>query len=48
MILEAQQAIPAFSQGRKLIGREHLALNNGEVDLDLVEPNGIHGPYAPG
>ena len=26
----------------KRIGRQHLALNNGKVDFDLVEPTGVN------
>src|SRR5258706_604665 len=42
VILEAQQTIFDFSQGPEVIGCEHLALNNREVHLDLVEPAGVH------
>jgi hypothetical protein len=27
----------------KVIGRENLSLDNGEVDFDLVEPTGVNG-----
>ena len=55
VILEAQQAILDFSEGREVIGREHLALNDREVHLDLVQPTGVHrrmhrddrGPASP-
>lgn len=43
VIVEAQQAICDFTSGLEVIGREHLALNNGEVHLDLGEPAGVHG-----
>ena len=26
----------------KVIGREYLALDNGEVNLDLIEPTGVN------
>ena len=42
VILEAQQAIFDVSQGLEVIGCEHLALNDREVHLDLVEPAGVH------
>jgi len=40
-ILEANQG--AFESGAidKIAGREQFALNDGEVDLDLVEPTGM-------
>lgn len=37
VILEAQQAVFDFSQGVEVVGREHLALDAGEVHLDLVD-----------
>jgi hypothetical protein len=48
MVLEAQQAIFEFSPGLEIVGSKELALNDREVDLDLVEPAGMHGAYAPG
>ena len=42
VILEAQQSILQFGEGAKVVGRECLALNDGEVHLDLVEPAGMH------
>src|SRR5713101_4117736 len=43
MLLEAQQAIPQPPARSKIIGREHLALYDREVDLHLVEPAGMNG-----
>ena len=43
VVLEAQQAIFDFTEGLEVIGGEHLALNDREVHLDLVEPTGVHG-----
>ena len=42
VILEAQQAVFYFSRGMEVVGREHLALDNGKVHLNLVEPAGMH------
>ena len=41
VVLETQQAIFDCSQRLEVIGREHLALNDREVHLDLVEPAGV-------
>jgi hypothetical protein len=41
--LEGKQALLEFGQGRKVVGGEDLSLNDGEVDLDLVEPTGVDG-----
>jgi hypothetical protein len=40
--LECQQALFQFDQGGEIVGRENLSLNNGEVDLDLVEPTRVN------
>ncbi len=42
VILEAQQAVFDFSQGVEVVGREYLALEDGAVHLDLIEPAGVH------
>ena len=31
----------------EVVGLEHLALNDREEDLDLVEPAGVHGQVVP-
>jgi hypothetical protein len=40
---ESQQAIAQPRKRRKVIRREHLALDDREVDLHLVEPSGMNG-----
>src|SRR6266508_6470531 len=42
VVLERQQSLLDGGQRREVVGRKHLALNDGEVDLDLVEPTGEH------
>ena len=41
VLLEAQQAGLDLGEGREVVGGEHLALHDREVDLDLVEPTGM-------
>src|SRR2546422_8386962 len=46
VVVESKQAIPQLRQRRKVIRREHLALYDREVDLDLVEPAGMTGVWT--
>ena len=41
MLLEPHQLVLERGEARKIVGREELALDDGEVDLDLVEPAGV-------
>ena len=41
VVLETKQAILDISERGEVIGGEGLALHDGEVDLDLVEPTGV-------
>ena len=41
VVLELQQALLQAEQIIAFIGAEHLALDDGEVHLDLVEPTGV-------
>src|SRR5574337_1849428 len=41
VLLEAQQSHLDLREGREVVGREHLALHDREVDFDLVEPTGM-------
>lgn len=43
MFLETQPRGLQFFQVGKLVGRENLSLNHGEVNLDQVEPAGVNG-----
>ncbi len=47
VLLEGQQSHLDLREGREVVGREHLAPHDREVDLDLVEPTGmdraVHG-----
>src|SRR5919106_5208270 len=38
MVLEAEEAILDFGQRGEVVRRQHFALDDGEIDLDLVEP----------
>src|SRR3990167_11242275 len=42
VLLEAQQSFLDFCEAGEVIGGERLALYDGEVDLDLVEPTGVN------
>ena len=42
-VLEPEQARPDGHQGGEIVGRENFALDDREVDLDLVEPTGMDG-----
>jgi len=41
--LESEQSRLQFCQRVEIVGCENLTLNNGEVDLDLVEPTSVDG-----
>jgi len=43
VILKIQEAFGDGIEMRKIVGREDLALDDGEVDFDLVEPTGMDG-----
>jgi hypothetical protein len=38
---KASRAACSFEERVEIVGRENLALNDGEVDLYLVEPTGV-------
>ena len=42
MLLKSQEALLEFRQRREIVRCEDLALNNGEVNLDLIQPAGMH------
>ena len=42
VLLEAQQSILDLREAGEVVGGECLALDDGEVDLDLVEPTGVN------
>lgn len=42
-VLEPEQAHPDGHQGGEIVGREDFALDDREVNLDLVEPTGMDG-----
>ena len=46
VILKIQEAFGDGIEMRKIVGREDLALDDGEVDFDLVEPTGMDGGHA--
>ena len=39
---EREQSLPERVEVVKVVGCQHLALDNREVDLGLVEPAGVH------
>src|SRR6266545_3557555 len=43
MVLEPEESVLDLRERGEVVRGEHLALNDGEVDLDLVEPAGVHG-----
>ena len=44
-ILECCQALLDSGEVGEVVGGEHFPLHDGEVDLDLVEPGGMHGVW---
>lgn len=42
VLLKGQEELLEFRQRREVIGCENFALNNGEVNLDLIQPSGAH------
>ena len=42
VFLKAHQSLFQGSDGWEIVWREYLALNDGEVDLDLVQPAGVY------
>ena len=40
-ILESHELVLERGEAREVVGREELALDDGEIDLDLVEPAGV-------
>src|SRR6516162_7229699 len=41
VLMEAQQSLLNFFKTYEVVGGQHLALNDGEIDFDLVEPAGV-------
>jgi len=41
---ECQQALHQLLQGREIVGRQDLSLEDREIDFDLIEPTGVNGP----
>ena len=41
VLLEPHQLFSKCGEVRKVVGREQLALDDGEIDLDLAEPTGV-------
>jgi len=44
MTLEGQQALCQLLQGREIVGRQGLSLEDREIDFDLIKPTGVNGP----
>ena len=42
VVLKIEETLGEGIEIGKVVGREHLALDNREVDLDLIEPTGVH------
>ena len=41
VVFELAETVFDVSQGREVLRREHLALDDREVDLDLIQPAGV-------
>ena len=41
VVLEGEQTLLEFGEEGEVIGSEDLALNDGEIDFDLIEPAGL-------
>ena len=39
--LEGEETLFEFGQGSEVVWRENLSLDNGEIDLHLIEPTGV-------
>ena len=39
--LEGEETLFEFGQAREIVWRENLSLDDGEIDLDLIEPTGV-------
>ena len=46
VVLEAKEALTDRVARRRVVRREHLALDDREVDLDLIEPAGVDGVWT--
>src|SRR3990172_10246924 len=42
VLLEIQQSILYLLEAGEIVGGQNLALDDGEVDLDLIEPTGVN------
>ena len=42
IILEVEQTLGQGIESGEVVGGKHLALDDGKVDLDLVEPTGVN------
>ena len=42
VLLEVQEPLLELGKGAEVVGCQHLALDDGEIDLDLVEPTGVN------
>jgi hypothetical protein len=42
VVLKVKEALGEGVEIGEVIGREHLALDNREVDLDLIKPTGVN------
>jgi len=43
VVLKIEEALGELAKPGEIVWREHLALDDGEVDLDLIEPTGMDG-----
>ena len=41
VLLELKKSVCEYAQGAEVVGGEDLALHDGEVDFNLVEPTGM-------
>jgi hypothetical protein len=48
LAFEAVEGASNVCEIREVVGLEHLALDDREVDLHLVEPTGVHGQVDEG
>ena len=42
-LLKLENPFRQMSEGKEVVGREDLSLENGEIDFDLVQPTGMDG-----
>jgi hypothetical protein len=43
VFLKGAYSLPEINKGKEVVGRKHFSLEDGEINLDLVQPTGMDG-----